>query len=217
MKKFLLTILELILLYLAIGGSMAYVDYMRMKTGETPFFCLKEYSKKNQVETCKSLLYQSSRTTKYQKDETLYHSKNISYQLFYALDIPVFKGETSNHILLSVDELDTCDAPANLYYKGENYSIYTSCIPDIIVIQDDQETSLKDLLEKDPTFIYQFENLFDYKGNFVNHSAFETFSKDTVSQKKLKMYECYKENMNDYYIGSENMIYRDDFCIPKES
>ena len=218
MKKFLLSILELILFYLTIGGVTAYIDYMRMSTGEVPFFSLKQYNKSNEVETYNSFIYTASRKTSNIKDQTLYNSKNINYKLFYMMNLSVPNNWQvyDKEYVINGEEDPNCQGISQFYYAGEGYNIYTYCLKDITIQYDEKTSSLKDLIDKDKEFIYTFEDQFAYNGLFVNNSAFEMTMKQGVVGSKLKLYHCHKDNMSDYYIGPESMTYQADFCTIKE-
>ena len=218
MKKFLLSILELILFYLTIGGITAYIDYMRISTGEAPFFCLKNYNKTSEIETYNSFIYTASRKTSNNKDQTLYASKNIKYKLFYLVDlnIPIKWKASDKSYSINAEEDPNCQGISKFYYAGEDYNIYLYCLNDITIQQDEDTSSLKDLIAKDKDFISTFEDQFAYRGMYTNNTAFEMVTKDGIVGSKLKLYHCYKENMNDYYIGPETMIFQADFCTIKE-
>ena len=211
-------IIKLLLFALIIGGFSATIDYLRISNAEKPIFCLKEFDENTKKEEFTSLLYTAERQVRKNASEPLYRSKNIKYELFGIFDLKVpkkyFESNLDKKIVLT--ETDNCDGQSRLYYVDENIKIYTYCLDKIELDINDIKTDLLTELSKDSVkTISEIKSRLLVKKYLPNDLTIYESTDIDYSTNGLILYECNRENVKDYYIGSKNILQKEEFCTYK--
>lgn len=210
-------ILVNIVLVTLLGLITAGIDNYRMTHGENPIFNKTIYYPETRNQIYQGLFYKARRKIKVSTREPISESKKIKfYFLGVKSDIvPDYKEEKPNYTTEIAKE-ENCSI-STLYHSADNIKIYTYCIKDIQINENNKNTSLKDLLQKDKSFIDDLETNLSYIGLAEDLKTQVFNSKDNNSTNNgLTMYKCNNNDINDIYLVPLNTKMQSDFCTYKE-
>ena len=198
MKKIFKLLFRLILVIIFISITTMGIDLVRVNNNKLPIFNTSIYDSKNSVQSFKGIIYTFQRKIKASINESLNDSSNLEFKVLgMNIKIKEHSNTIKNEYVFKYDNVE-CDK-SSLYYADYNIKIYTYCINNIKVNNND----LLDLIKKDYKIINNIEDSLLYLGN---NKAY------MYTDNNIKLFKC---NNGDYYIGSYDMEFNDDFCITK--
>ena len=218
MKGFFKLIRNLIIIItLLVIGSTAF-DYLRMSGGQLPIFNISNYNENTKVQSFNGLIYQAKRQVKASPNESLIDSKNISFMIFnYDLKVPSQYRDINSTISLETTEKSKCNESSILYYADNNIKIYTYCLEDIRVKDNNKSNSLKEIIKSNNRIIDEIDKSLAFTGIANDHSTLMFQNRDDdFTNLGLTMYRCNKVNINDVYFAPKNTPMKDDFCTYKD-
>ena len=218
MRDALKTIKNLLIIILILGFLTAGIDYLRMKSGETPIFNIKKYNEKTSVQTYRGLFYIAERTVTASPNESLVDSTNMKYKiLIFDVSVPRQFKDLAMEYTIETKETENCTENSKLYYADKEIKVYTYCLDKISIKEKNKSKELIEYLKKDNTFIDDIDSKLDYEGLYSDSTTLMFKSKeDNFTNNGLRMYRCNKPNILDVYIGPENMTMQQDFCTFKD-
>ena len=145
-KGFIKLLFLLFLLFLISSG----VDYLRMKNGDLPMFCVSRYNPNKNMQLFIHPFYSAQRKVRASTEEPLADSSRVSFHLLgFSLPIERIYIEDKENLTVSTKEISNCSEKAKLYYANLFIKVYTYCLDDIQVTVNDKNDTLLSYLEKD--------------------------------------------------------------------
>jgi hypothetical protein len=189
-KIFVIAIVSIALL----GVIFGTVDYIRVKNGKPPIFTIHVHTSGN-WDKYYGLGYLVVKNDACQGNYTKFGPYFASYACFiesdYVTKIKVVK--TAN-----------CDNKAKLYYNEGDRKIYTYCLDQIDVYNENKTMSLKNYLEIDSNAVdFIINNFVEDKGEPYNDGGSIMYHGD-----EFNILKCHTiAGNNDIYIGGKDMGY----------
>ena len=218
MMKILNFIKKILLFIVLFGAFTALIDYLRMNSGDVPIFNLKSYDEKTKIQTFRGLFYIGERKIKTSQSEPLVDSSEMEFKiLVFDLKVPRQFKEPVLEYTVSTREIPECMNSSQLYFGSKTIKVYTYCLENIKIVEDSKEKDLMSYLKKDNSFMEDFISKLAYTGIYKDSSTlmFESLN-DSFTNQGLRVYQCHKTNINDYYIGPKEMVFQKDFCTFKD-
>ena len=218
MKIVLKLIKKIIIIIIILGILTTFIDYNRIKNNQKPIFNTSNYNKKTHIESYRGILYQAKRKIKTSPEEEIKDSSNIKfYILTYELKIPNLKQNDNYSFTINTKELTNCLEESKLYYADKNIKIYTYCLEKIEIIKNNKSEELNKYMKNNEQAIDEILNNLDFAGLYPDSTTFMYLNaNNNITNNGLTIYQCNKENINDIYIGPNNMEFRGDFCTYKD-
>lgn len=218
--------------FLCIFGIVFWeIDYNRVHNGEKPIFCIKTNNKQNTKESCFGLGYKWEKETVITYDPLFKGSiekfgfwfnpktintknNNISdsnkscdndISLIHEAEDDYYSNAENLKFPFTIEIIEEkiCTNTKILYYEGTEYSIYLSCLDNVIVHFDSESISLKEALENNKITMKEIQKLIPYqihlyygKDTYI-HSDKYGFAKNGIS--------IYYSSFGKYLIGSLTM------------
>lgn len=211
------SLLMIFLIVVLAGGLTTGIDYLRMTSGEVPIFNVQSYDAKSRVQTFRGLFYKASRKVTVSTTESLRDSSEMEFSfLIFNLNVPRQFKELKQEFQIETEEVDNCTEGAKLYFANKDIKVYTYCLEKIDIQLNDKKKSLLNYLENDISILDDIDAKLVYLGLYQDQSTLMFRSDDDLANYGLAMYRCHKTNMNDVYIGPQNMQFQNDFCTVKD-
>ena len=148
--NFLKKIRNFLILFTLFGVLTAGLDYLRMNSGLAPIFNISKFDEKTRIQSYRGLFYQASRKVKVSTNESLVDSSNIEYTVLnQKINVPKQFKKQERDFLIKTDVIKDCTEQSKLYYADLNVKVYTYCLNDIKVEENNKTKELKDLLTKE--------------------------------------------------------------------
>ena len=219
MKKIVKGFIKLLVLLFVLFLMSSGIDYLRMRNGKLPMFCMNTYNPYKNIQMFINPFYTAERKVRASIQEPLVDSSKVSFRLLY-FNLPIERKyvEEKENFTISTKEISNCEEKAKLYYADLFIKVYTYCLDDISIKVNDKSDSLLSYLKKDITILDDIDSKLAYKGLVYSTNTQEFISRDdiNITNLGLKMYRCNDTNVNDVTIGPLNMEYDKDFCTYKD-
>ena len=217
MIKLLKKIRNFLILVFLFGIVTATLDYFRMNSGLTPIFNISNYNEQTKIESFRGLFYQASRKVKVSTSESLVDSSDIEY-VVVGQKINISKQYRKQERDFSVETKNTpnCISSSTLYYADKDIKVYTYCLDDINIKENNKSDSLLNYLKKDKKILNDIDYKLAYTGLYSDGSTLIYSDLYGLSNNGLTMYRCNKENINDLYLAPKNTLMQADFCTYKD-
>jgi len=210
--KVLKGIRNILIVILILGWVTAGYDYYRISVGDQPVFCIKNYDKKNKLESYRGLYYIVERTLKENRDERFDLSRKVVYRfLTIRKEVTYTKEKSYEEYIILVKEKE-CNS-SYLYSELSDSKVYLDCIDEINIKykNDNKSKSLKDEINEE--FINNLLNKLSYVGLSSDGTMIFKNLDDSFISKNVTIYKC-MNNTKDIYITLNNKM-EDDYCIIK--
>lgn len=209
---------NIIILVIVVGLATAGIDYLRMTSGNVPIFNISQFNSTTRVQSYRGIFYLAERKVRVSESESLVESSHIKFQLFtFVLDVPKQFKDVAIDFAVDVKESAVCDGTTKLYYADMNIKVYTYCLDDITVKENNKSKTLIQYLEKDKSILDDIDSKLGYGGFLADGTTLGFQSMDDgFANPSLKMYRCNKPNIDDVYIGTEKMAFQNDYCTYKD-
>ncbi len=207
----------LIIGFFVVSFMMVGIDYVQMKNGNLPVFCISQYNEESKIQVFRSFFYTASRTVRASSSESLYDSSNIQFKSVFGKKKIEYSYQDVKDFTIETSLTSDCKDSAKLYYASLKVKVYTYCLDDISVYKNSHKDTLYAFLEKDNSIVEDIKDQLSYKGLLSDKSTSEFVSLDEdFASQGLKIYHCNKTNINDVYIGPKDMSFHNDFCTYKD-
>ena len=189
------------------------IDYKRVNNNKKPVFTLVNNNIKNKRQVFTGIIYKVERIYSSSENEKLSDSETIKFKLLgRAIKINDIIKPKEN-LRINTTESTKC-TKSKLQYADKNIKIYTYCLTDIKIISYNKEYTLTDYI-KDNDY-KKILNRLRFDGITTDKSSLELVDNNKISNNGLKIIQCNTNNINDIYIGPNNMFYQEDFCLNKD-
>ena len=205
-----------LIIVIILGFLTAGIDYLRMNSGEVPIFNISSYDNTSKIQKFRGLFYIGKRKVKASSFESLVDSTDISFKvLFFDLNVPRKYKEEELEFNLKTKREDTC-SESKLYFEGKDYNIYTYCLEEIKVVENQKDKKLDSYLKKDINFIEEVFSKMNYTGLYSDRKTLVFVDKeDDFTNNGLIIYKC-NSDIKDVYIVDKDTVFQSDFCTKKE-
>lgn len=215
--NFLKKIRNFLILFTLFGVLTAGLDYLRMNSGLAPIFNINKFDEKTRIQSYRGLFYQASRKVKVSTNESLVDSSNIEYTVLnQKINVPKQFKKQERDFLIKTNVIKDCTEQSKLYYADLNVKVYTYCLNDIKVEENNKTKELKDLLTKDKNILKNIDYKLAYTGINADKTTLMYEDLYNLSNNGLTMYRCNKQNINDVYFAPAGVSMQQDFCAYKD-
>lgn len=215
--NFLKKIRNFLIIFTLFGVLTAGLDYLRMNSGLAPIFNISKFDEKTRIQSYRGLFYQASRKVKVSTNESLVDSSNIEYTVLnQKINVPKQFKKQERDFLIKTDVIKDCTEQSKLYYADLNVKVYTYCLNDIKVEENNKTKELKDLLTKDKNILKNIDYKLAYTGINADKTTLMYEDLYNLSNNGLTMYRCNKQNINDVYFAPAGVSMQQDFCTYKD-
>ena len=216
MKKIVNLIYKIVLIIILIGLLTTLIDYMQLKNNDFPLFSLRSYEAKTKKETFRGLFYKATRKVSISNAETIALSSDLKFT-FLLFNLPLKRNELpiDKDFTIETKEEKKCTS-SKLYFYNDNIKVYTYCLDDITINENNEKKSLKKALTKDVSIINKIENyLFISKKNSLM-TKYVDIEETNLTNKGFSLIKCESKDNNDIYVGPKAMEFQEDFCTLKD-
>ena len=188
-----------------------------MKSGEVPVFNLKKYEEATKIQTFRGIFYKAQRKVSTSENESLVDSSEISFSiLIFNLNVPKQFKELQRQYTIETKVISNCREKSVLYYADKDIKVYTYCLEDIKLKENNKTKELLTYLKKDTDILNDIDSKLTYLGLYKDQSTLMFKDLDNFATNGLTMYRCHKTHINDVYIAPADTEFQPDFCTYKD-
>lgn len=206
-KKTLILIIVSVVIILA--NIFGIIDYNRIKNGEMPIFMIAQHDKSGPEISYYGLGYKLVRNPGISYKEKIYMDNYVKFGYwFYTKKIDINKPQINYINKFEIEFTKKCDNKVKLYHSLIDKNIYTYCIDNIKVINNNNTIELKEFLNIDNNHIEDIINQYTQEKEIYKDGGTKLYE-----GKNFKILKCKTLNdNNDIYIGNSSLKYENDYC-----